>query len=36
MEGSKKSWDLKAIFKEEIIYKDILEKYEDIRRLKEQ
>jgi predicted phage-related endonuclease len=26
---------LKAMFKEEIIYKDILEKYEDIRRLKE-
>jgi hypothetical protein len=26
---------LKAMFKEEVIYKDILEKYEDIKRLKE-
>ncbi len=34
MEG-KKELGLKAIFKEEIIYKEILEKYEDIRRLKE-
>ena len=34
MEG-KKELELKAIFKEEIIYKDILEKYEDIRILKE-
>ncbi len=31
----KKELGLKAIFKEDIIYKDILEKYEDIRRLKE-
>jgi len=34
MEG-KKELGLKAIFKEEIIYKDILERYEDIRILKE-
>lgn len=34
MEG-KKELGLKAMFKEEIIYKDILEKYEDIRILKE-
>lgn len=33
MEG-KKELGLKAIFKEEIIYKEILEKYEDIRRIK--
>src|SRR3989338_2090741 len=33
MEG-KKELGLKAIFKEEIIYKEILEKYEDIGRLK--
>jgi hypothetical protein len=31
----KKELGLKAIFKEEIIYREILEKYEDIRRLKE-
>lgn len=31
----KKELGLKAIFKEEIIYKDILERYEDIRILKE-
>lgn len=30
----KKELGLKAIFKEEIIYKEILEKYEDIRKLK--
>ena len=30
----KKELGLRAIFKEEIIYKEILEKYEDIRRLK--
>ncbi|MDP2831232.1 MAG: GvpL/GvpF family gas vesicle protein [Candidatus Omnitrophota bacterium] len=34
MEG-KKELGLKAIFKEEIIYKEIVEKYEDIRKLKE-
>jgi acetyl/propionyl-CoA carboxylase alpha subunit len=34
MEG-KKELGLKAIFKEEVIYKDILEKYEDIKMLKE-
>ena len=34
MEG-KKELGLKAIFKEEIIYKEILEKHEDVRRLKE-
>jgi len=34
MEG-KKELGLKAMFKEEIIYKDILERYEDIRILKE-
>jgi len=34
MEG-KKELGLKAIFKEELIYKEILEKHEDIRRLKE-
>ncbi|MBI5025121.1 MAG: GvpL/GvpF family gas vesicle protein [Nitrospirae bacterium] len=34
MEG-KKELGLKAIFKEEVIYKDILGKYEDIRLLKE-
>lgn len=33
MEG-KKELSLKAIFKEDVIYKEILEKYEDIRRLK--
>jgi len=32
---SKKELGLKAIFKEEVIYKDILEKYKDIKRLKE-
>lgn len=32
---NKKELGLKAIFKEEYIYKDILEKYEDIRDLKE-
>jgi hypothetical protein len=31
----KKELGLKAIFKEEIIYKEILEKHEDVRRLKE-
>jgi len=31
----KKELGLKAIFKEDVIYKDILEKYEDIRKLKE-
>lgn len=31
----KKELGLKAVFKEDIIYKDILEKYEDIRLLKE-
>lgn len=31
----KKEIGLKAIFKEEVIYKDILEKYEDVRALKE-
>lgn len=31
----KKELGLKAIFKEEIIYKEILEKYEEIKRLKE-
>jgi len=31
----KKEFALKAMFKEEIIYKEILEKYEDIRKLKE-
>lgn len=34
MEG-KRELGLKAIFKEELIYKELLEKYEDIRRLKE-
>ena len=34
MEG-KKELGLKAIFKKEVVYKDILEKYEDIRVLKE-
>ncbi len=33
--AGKKELGLKAIFKEEIIYKDILEKYKDIRGLKE-
>lgn len=33
MEG-KKELSLKAIFKEDVIYKEILEKYEDIRKLK--
>jgi hypothetical protein len=31
----KKELGLKAIFKEDVIYKDILEKYEDIKKLKE-
>ena len=31
----KKELGLKAIFKEDVIYKDILEKYKDIKRLKE-
>lgn len=31
----KKEFGLKALFKEDVIYKDILEKYEDIRLLKE-
>ena len=31
----KKELGLKAIFKEDIIYRDILEKYEDIRKIKE-
>jgi len=31
----KKELGLKAMFKEDVIYKDILEKYEDIKRLKE-
>lgn len=31
----KKELGLKAIFKKDVIYKDILEKYEDIRKLKE-
>ncbi|MEW6216024.1 MAG: GvpL/GvpF family gas vesicle protein, partial [Nitrospirota bacterium] len=34
MEG-KKELGLKAIFREDVIYKDILEKYEDIKVLKE-
>jgi len=33
--SDKKELNLKAIFREDVIYKDILEKYEDIRRLKE-
>jgi len=32
---AKKELNLKAIFKEDVVYKDILEKYEDIRLLKE-
>lgn len=32
---NKKELNLKAIFREDVIYKDILEKYEDIRVLKE-
>ena len=35
IEGEKEL-NLKAMFKEGVIYKDILEKYEDIRRLKEE
>ncbi|MBU0479312.1 GvpL/GvpF family gas vesicle protein [bacterium] len=33
--NNKKELGLKAIFKEDVIYKDILEKHEDIRKLKE-